>query len=82
MLGELADLCGNPPWQSEEIHVPLVAMRGARGAEHHRRCATHLADVISGAAMVEVEGAGHFGPNTHPDDVAAVIRDVASRVGA
>ena len=82
MLGELDDLRRNPPWHAEDIHVPFVAMRGAGGAEHHRRSAGHLAEVIAGAALVEVEGARHFGPNTHPDDVAAVIRDLAARVSA
>ena len=78
MLGELADLRAHPPWHPASVRVPVTAMRGSGGADHHRRGVAHLVDVVAGASLVEIDGARHFGPNTHPDEVAAVVRDVAA----
>lgn len=74
MIGELADLRDHEPWRGKDVHVPVVAMRGSGGAEHHRHGIEVIAGAIPGCEVVVVEGARHFGPNTHPDAVAAVVR--------
>lgn len=82
LVGELTDLRRHAPWRAEDILAPVVAMAGSRGADHHRRAATFLAEVLPRCRSVEIEGARHFGPNTHPDEVAVVLRDHIVASGA
>jgi hypothetical protein len=56
-------------------------MHGESGAEHHRRAIEHLGHVLDDCEVVEVPGARHFGPNTHPDAVASVVRGLLTDVG-
>ncbi|MGH9133939.1 MAG: alpha/beta fold hydrolase [Ilumatobacteraceae bacterium] len=81
MVGELVDLRDHAPWSAREIAVPVVAMFGEHGAPHHRAGTAHLGDVLGDAGVVQVDGARHFGPNTHPHAVAGAIEALASRVG-
>lgn len=73
MMGELADLRSAPPWRPEQITVPVLVLHGEHGAEHHQEGSSALAGCIDGAELVEIAGARHFGPNTHPDEVAGAI---------
>lgn len=82
LVGELTDLRRHAPWQADQIVTPVVAMAGSRGADHHRRAATFLAEVLPRCRSVEIEGARHFGPNTHPDEVADVLRRHIAACGA
>lgn len=70
MLGELADLRATPPWRPDRVTVPVLVLFGEHGRPHHRRGAEHLADMLPDARLEMVPEAKHFGPNTHPDDVA------------
>ena len=79
MVEELGDLRSRPPWDPGAINVPVIAMRGSDGAEHHRRSTAHLGAVLADCKVVDIEGARHFGPNTHPDEVAAIVKDLVSR---
>ena len=81
MVGELVDLREHAPWEARTIGVPVVAMCGERGAAHHRAGTTYLAGELPDCHIVEIAEARHFGPNTHPEAVAAAIGDLASRVG-
>lgn len=74
MVGELADLRRQAPWRAERIDVPVLVLRGEHAQEHHRLGTDALAGMFTGAAVDTVPGARHFGPNTHPDDVARRIR--------
>ena len=74
MVGELRDLQANAPWEPDAVTVPAVAIHGTRGAAHHGASTAHLGQVLPDCPVVEIEGAKHFGPNTHPDAVAAVAR--------
>ena len=49
---------------------PARAVDSAMGA---------LASVLADCPVVTIEGARHFGPNTHPDAVAAVLIELVSR---
>jgi pimeloyl-ACP methyl ester carboxylesterase len=74
LVGELTDLRRRAPWVADDITAPVLAMAGSLGADHHRRAATFLAEVLPDCRAVEVESARHFGPNSHPDEVAAEVR--------
>jgi pimeloyl-ACP methyl ester carboxylesterase len=76
---EIADLGGAPPWQAEHVDVPTVVMYGSLTREHHRDGCHYLAELLSDRDAIAIEGARHNGPFTHPDAVAAVIRDLESR---
>lgn len=81
MVGELIDLREHAPWEPERITVPVMAMHGAGGREHHRRGAETIAAEISTAELVAVAGAAHPGPNTHPSQTADLIdRFIRQRV--
>lgn len=82
MVGELVDLRLRAPWRADRIDVPVLVMRGEDGQEHHRLGTEALVAMLPDAASSVVAGARHFGPNTHPDDVAAAIRRfLADRLG-
>jgi len=77
LVGELGSLTREPPWSSELIDVPVLAMRGEHGPAHHE----HGMGVLAGwfdTQLVTIPGARHFGPNTHPDEVAAVVAEFAT----
>ncbi len=80
MIGELHDLRDHAPWDPAAVTTPVVAMRGEHGAEHHRRSTAHLEATLPGCRLVDIHGARHFGPNTHPDAVAAVIAELVARL--
>ncbi len=78
LIGELGSLSREPPWTPELIEVPVLAMRGEFGPAHHE----HGMGVLAGwfdAPLVTVPDAHHFGPNTHPGEVAAVVAEFAER---
>lgn len=64
MIGELADIRRTPPWQVDDIRVPLLVGYGTKGAEHHRRGMGWLAGEVPGARLVVMDGCGHAAPNT------------------
>ncbi len=75
LVAELVDLRRAAPWRAETIDVPVLAMAGARSQDHHRRAAREVAALVPSADHVEIDGASHFGPNTHPDATAARIQE-------
>ena len=79
MVGELVDLRSHAPWDPSRVRVPAVAIHGTLGAAHHGASTRYLGDVLADCRVVEIEGARHFGPNTHPDAVAAEIVALAGR---
>jgi pimeloyl-ACP methyl ester carboxylesterase len=81
MVAELIDLRTNAPWEPAAITVPVLAMCGERGAAHHRLGCEHLGRELPACRVQTIEGARHFGPNTHPAAVAAAIVELASGVG-
>jgi pimeloyl-ACP methyl ester carboxylesterase len=67
------------PFDATHISVPTVIARGALSLPHHRTGAGMLAELIPGAELVDVEGAGHGAHLTHPDAFAACVRRVLER---
>ena len=76
---EIADLTARAPWDAEKIDVPVAVMYGSLTREHHRDGSHYLAELLSDTAPFAIEGARHNGPFTHPEPVAAVIRDLEAR---
>ena len=67
------------PFDPTRLSVPTVIARGALSSPHHRKGAEMLAELIPGAELVDVEGAGHGGHLTHPDAFAACVRRALER---
>lgn len=82
MVGELRALRVAPPWDGSAITQPVLVMCGSEGQEHHQRSSRDLVDEFGDAWLIEVAGAGHFGPNTHPDEVGEAIRELWTRAVA
>jgi pimeloyl-ACP methyl ester carboxylesterase len=80
MVGELTDLRERAPWDADDVRVPVVAMYGEHGAPHHRAGMEHLVSALASCRAVQVDGARHFGPNTHADAVAATVLDLVAAV--
>jgi pimeloyl-ACP methyl ester carboxylesterase len=82
MVSELAGIRHDVPWDPARIGVPAVAMHGSEGREHHQRSAAHLGATLADCPVVAIEGARHFGPNSHPDAVAAALTELVSRTAS
>ncbi|MGA1220243.1 MAG: alpha/beta fold hydrolase [Ilumatobacteraceae bacterium] len=74
LVGELSDLRSGPPWQAEDVVAPVLALSGSRAAEHHRRAVQFLEETLPNCRSVEIDGAGHGGPNSHPEEVSEAIQ--------
>jgi len=61
------------------VRVPVVVVRGTRDALCPHDWADQLAACAPRGQLVELPRAAHMTPQTHPDAVAALIRDVVSR---
>lgn len=73
MIGELSDLRRRPPWSPGRVTVPVACLCGEHARPQHRRGARELAAMLPDARVEVVDGAHHFGPNTHPDEVAGSV---------
>lgn len=73
MVDELTDLRLAAPWQPERVGVPVLCLCGEHGQPHHQRGAHELAAMLPDARLEMVQGAHHFGPNTHPELVAELV---------
>jgi pimeloyl-ACP methyl ester carboxylesterase len=81
MVAELADLRRHEPWDAADIGIPVLAMCGARGREHHRAGTVALTDVLADCRVATVADAGHGGPHTHAASVAAAITEFVDAFG-
>ena len=78
LVGDLGALGRGQPWSPEQIVVPVLAMRGELGPAHHKEGMGAVAGWFGGEP-VTIPGAHHFGPNTHPGEVGAVLAEFAER---
>ncbi len=74
LIGELSAVSQRPPWSPAAVRAPVLAMRGERCQPHHMQSTAAIADWF-GVTPVVIEGARHFGPNTHPDQVADIVSE-------
>lgn len=73
MVGELGDIRCDAPWEATAVDVPVLALCGQRGREHHRAATRALVDLLPDCRMEMIADAGHAGPHTHVDSVSAAI---------
>jgi pimeloyl-ACP methyl ester carboxylesterase len=57
-----------------ELKIPVLLLVGTNSPLSSRAVTRRLTRVLSQAEVVELEGLGHMGPVTHPDQVNAAIR--------
>ena len=74
MVGELTDLGVNAPWDADQHRRAGGGDVRRVGREHHIDGSFYLAEELSDCQPVAIDGAGHFGPSSHPEGVAAVLR--------
>jgi lipase len=79
MMGELNDLRREAPWKADDVVCPVLAVGGEHGRAHHQRGMQLLADMLPAATFARLDGAGHGAPNTHPAELAVVLREWLSR---
>jgi pimeloyl-ACP methyl ester carboxylesterase len=75
-VAEVTDLAAAAPWDPDKVDVPVVAMYGSLTREHHRDGCHYVAELLSDREAIAIEGARHNGPYTHPEAVAAVVRQL------
>jgi pimeloyl-ACP methyl ester carboxylesterase len=73
MVAELADLRRTAPWSGARIEAPVLALRGEHARQHHHDATAALDSMIANSRTVTVPHAGHAGPHTHADAVAAAV---------
>ena len=73
MVAELADLRRGAPWQGDGIQAPVLALYGEHARPHHLAAMRALVDMIPQCRVAMVPEAGHAGPHTHADAVAAAM---------
>jgi pimeloyl-ACP methyl ester carboxylesterase len=78
LVAELDSLNSGRPFEPGSLGCPVLVMRGSEAREHHVRACDRLVAEIEDSSLVVIEGAGHFGPNTHPDLVAAAVEGFAT----
>ncbi|TWH73721.1 pimeloyl-ACP methyl ester carboxylesterase [Modestobacter roseus] len=62
------------------VRVPVVVLRGSHDALCPHDWARQLAAAAPHGRLVELPGAAHMTPQTHPDEVAAVVADLVRQV--
>lgn len=82
MVGELADLRRERPWNPENITAPVVTAFGSLGTPHHHDGMRHAATLL-GCPLVELADCRHDAPLSHPDLFRSeVIDPLIRRVGS
>jgi pimeloyl-ACP methyl ester carboxylesterase len=63
------------------VDVPVVVVRGERDALCPHDWAAHLVRCAPRGRLVELPGAAHMTPQTHPDDVAELVGELVGCPG-
>lgn len=76
LLAELRSIreADEPPYDPSEVRVPVIAAHGTASADHHRRTAVRLSELVPSGQLVVVDGAGHGVHLTHPGALAGLAR--------
>jgi pimeloyl-ACP methyl ester carboxylesterase len=79
LVAELAELRQRNPLDVDHLRVPLVLGRGENSRWHHRRAIDALVEAVPDAEVVDIRGAAHGAPLSHPDAFAALVQRVVAR---
>jgi pimeloyl-ACP methyl ester carboxylesterase/nitroreductase len=77
LVGELADLQREPPFEADEIGCPVLVARGEHGAAHHVAGTALLAEWFD-TDVALIDTAGHGAHASHPDEFADFARQVVA----
>jgi pimeloyl-ACP methyl ester carboxylesterase len=58
------------PGLLKSLDMPVLLLEGTRSSDHYRDAVRALSEMLDDARVVEIDGAGHMGPVTHPQAVA------------
>ena len=81
LLTELDSTRRGAPYDVAQIIVPVICARGTTSDEHLRRGPDELAAELEDAELAVIEGAGHGAHQSHPAEMAALIRRAVRRAG-
>jgi pimeloyl-ACP methyl ester carboxylesterase len=82
LLTELASAHDDgAPYDTAKVTVPVISARGTTSDDHLRRSADVLADELADVEHAVIEGAGHGAHQSHPAEMAALIRRALARAG-
>jgi pimeloyl-ACP methyl ester carboxylesterase len=83
LVAELSDLRrGGAPFDPSALEVPLVLGRGGASLPHHRRAVEALRAQVRSAEIVDIPGAAHGAPLSHPDAFARFVLLARRRAAA
>jgi pimeloyl-ACP methyl ester carboxylesterase len=75
LVADLTSIRGPAPFDVTALTVPtLFGRSGAAGESHHHQTAAWLAEHVTGAELMEIDGAGHGAHLSHPDAFARFVR--------
>jgi len=82
LLTELASAHDDgAPYDVRKVTVPVISARGTTSDAHLRHGADVLAAELAAVEHAVIEGAGHGAHQSHPAEMAALIRRALSRAG-
>jgi pimeloyl-ACP methyl ester carboxylesterase len=82
LLTELASAHDDgAPYDATAVTVPVISARGTTSDDHLRRGADVLAHELPDVEHAVIEGAGHGAHQSHPAEMAALIRRALDRAG-
>jgi pimeloyl-ACP methyl ester carboxylesterase len=70
---------GGPPYDPSRITVPVISARGTESDDHLMRGADVLATELPHVEHAVIEGAGHGAHQSHPAEMAVLIRRCRER---
>jgi pimeloyl-ACP methyl ester carboxylesterase len=73
---------GGAPYDPTTLGVPVISARGTESEPYLRHGADVLAEEVPGAELAVIEGAGHGAHQSHPAEMAALIRRCLARAAA
>lgn len=79
LVAELRSLRERAPYDPTAIAIPVVVARGRDSAAHHRFSTEWLSARLPAVEMVVLDGAGHGGHASHPEEFERLIRRAVAR---
>jgi pimeloyl-ACP methyl ester carboxylesterase len=80
LLADLASLrLPEPPFDADQLAVPVTVGHGSETDARHRRAVEELARTIAGADLVVIDGAPHGAHYSHATEFAAFVERAVSR---